>query len=322
MEERASQVRHGHDYDIETSFCTEIRFLLRRNYPTLAIIEKGQLKKKEKQLQVEERQQRYLEELRDKEKFQAAQEKSLPHTTSNSSKTKKTRLRKRQRLSEKLALGETVTKRNKDRVEVFSDESEPEGWCWGVPKFGGLSRLRTNEDKESSEEGEISDEEENQMDITGSPAASESLGDPQSRSLPEEPQEESVMKPEVTAEHGDDEEEGPEEMPTLKLTKDQIFHVTDEDVSRKNVEGEQKFQPPKQSLPKRKPASSSSSPYMEIIHSDQTKFRMIRLPRRRPTLLERLLEKEIKEERSELLQCVKFIVSKGFFDGEPWPREN
>ncbi len=40
-----------------------------------------------------------------------------------------------------------------------------------MPKLVGLIQLRTNKRKENSEGGEISDEEDNELDTTGSPAS-------------------------------------------------------------------------------------------------------------------------------------------------------
>ena len=43
------------------------------------------------------------------------------------------------------------------------------------------------------------------------------------------------------------------------------------------------------------------------------KFKLVHKPRRNPTLLENLLSSEISRERSEILQCVKYVCEKNFF---------
>ena len=45
----------------------------------------------------------------------------------------------------------------------------------------------------------------------------------------------------------------------------------------------------------------------------RSKFDKYRRPQRKSTLLERLLVQEIDRERSELLQCVKYVVENDFF---------
>jgi hypothetical protein len=47
--------------------------------------------------------------------------------------------------------------------------------------------------------------------------------------------------------------------------------------------------------------------------ADPPKFKLVHKPRRNPTLLENLLSSEISHERSEILQCVKYVCDQNFF---------
>ena len=48
------------------------------------------------------------------------------------------------------------------------------------------------------------------------------------------------------------------------------------------------------------------------------KFKLVHKPRRNPTLLENLLSSEISQERSEILQCVRYVCQQNFFPVETY----
>ncbi len=72
--------------------------------------------------------------------------------------------------------------------------------------------------------------------------------------------------------------------------------------------------PSRETRPRSRQADVRAPPPYRTIPGTSFPIRLVRKSQRPPTLLERLLTGEIREERSELLQCVKYICENNFFD--------
>ena len=167
--------------------------------------------------------------------------------------------------------------------------------CWGVPRFTGTSFGKDGD-------GEISDEEEE---------AEEDVHDDISDDGEVEPR--TCGDQEL---HNDEEEDGPpEEVAIVRCPS-----------PPSETRGEPVFKAPASSPPQSPTSKSPSTgretapPSTRPSRGSSLSFRhpLFRtrpgsLRRGPPTLLEKLLDSEIRKERSELLQCVKYVVEKDFF---------
>ncbi len=173
--------------------------------------------------------------------------------------------------------------RKSRHVDEFS-ESEPEDFCQGIPAFRGMDMDSKTKDEPQIEQ---TDSEQNFA--------------------------------EISIEY-DDDYDPPDE---VKIVKEQ--DASDVDVGPVVQSKEEKDEPPQESVrhsPHRKrvhhrerdaPPSFWMPPSKISVPDSELPIKLNRLSKRPRTLLEMLLNKEMREERSELLQCVKYICEKNFF---------
>jgi hypothetical protein len=99
------------------------------------------------------------------------------------------------------------------------------------------------------------------------------------------------------AEPDDDDDEGPLEVPITKQNREPTLESSKSESTVFESKLETKL--------KRKIKATPVS--------EAPKFKLVHKPRRNPTLLENLLSSEISQERSEILQCVKYVCENNFF---------
>lgn len=168
-----------------------------------------------------------------------------------------------------------------------SDDSDDENWCSGVPMFRGTANLRT------LSEATLTVMEANEN-------ISRTIGSPMRVSDHEEP----------------DDNDPPSEEPIKK--QDHHDLAKDPDEAPNSVEEALAMNPPKKI-----PNSGASLPRVQRVNRPMNLARVLfpkltrfSAPKRPSTLLQNLLTKEIREERSELLQCVRFVCQREFFAQE------
>ena len=200
-------------------------------------------------------------------------------------------------------------RRNKDPTPFprWSDDSEDEDTCDGIPRFRGTARFSLPEEhgedgielrggEKKSETFAISDDEIMGDEETASPKKTEAL--------------------KVVIVDDDDDSEPPEE---IKLKKQPVTALP---VSPPREISATPTNPIKmaerKNLPKQpKKLDEESLPPQMALRRRIFRLRMRQTWRQEgpapSTLLERLLQKDIETERAELLQCVKYVCENNFF---------
>ncbi len=183
----------------------------------------------------------------------------------------------------------------------FSDESDPEDCCQGVRAFCGV---RT-EEKEPEDQGrrEFLD------DSEASRSAAEDTMDITMDSDDEPPEELSFKSPRQEDRSNVLEASAASPSPAAPPPPPPPSRPTSGDEEFSSPQRWRKPPQPSRQRPQR------GHPTFFSVEEGEHPIRIMRRQReRRATLLERLLDKEVKEERSELLQCVKYICERNFFD--------
>jgi hypothetical protein len=183
--------------------------------------------------------------------------------------------RKRHRNGElkKMVVQEIKAQRN---CNPNSDDSEPEDYCSGVPMFKGSSVVAS----------ESSCDEKSEEDSYPSVAKCQTFSD----------------------------DESPEEVKFLKATEE----LSEESKEEKSTNKIQQTDPHSQANEFQKSAECGTEPSTSVPRrqrksfEESARYRQQKMVQRPPTLLERLLAKEMRDERTELLQCVKYVVENNF----------
>lgn len=92
-------------------------------------------------------------------------------------------------------------------------------------------------------------------------------------------------------------------------TKEEIHHDIVESTEHQNEQTEECQEPVKQQRNNRNKNN----------RRNQKQQQRNRIPPKRPSLLRKLLEPEIRKERNDILQCIRYIVENNFFDDLPPP---
>ena len=150
-------------------------------------------------------------------------------------------------------------------------------------------------------------------ELSESSEEEDAAGNEFDKNFSEDPEDYIKNKNEAKASEIPDESDGeaPEEVKTEKKPNDPA-HDLAQNVSEAPTEAV--IEP--QAIPEKEPTkdvtkfSNFSMPKRPRMRS---KFEKYRRPQRKSTLLEKLLTHEIDRERSELLQCVKYVVENDFF---------
>ncbi|XP_071453686.1 FMR1-interacting protein NUFIP1 [Hetaerina americana] len=115
------------------------------------------------------------------------------------------------------------------------------------------------------------------------------------------PEEVAIVRVEVEG------EKGSEEVGVAEGPKENIAEGVDE--------GKRTRRSRKRARGKGEDSSKEKAPDGDVKRPQEK--RMYTLPPRHPTLLEELLKNEIRHERNVILQCIRFVMEKKFFDPEP-----
>ena len=198
-------------------------------------------------------------------------------------------------------------RRNKNPAPFprWSDDSEDEDTCDGIPRFRGTARFVVPEAR-----GENGDERRGE-DITSESFAisdDEIMNDEETRPTAEE------LK--IVVVDDDDDSEPPEE---IKLKKQSVIAVPASPPQKlsNTVTKPSQMLEKKNFLPQAKKLDEECLPPQMALRRRIFRLRMRQTWRQEgpapSTLLERLLDKDIATERNELLQCVKYVCEKNFF---------
>lgn len=274
------------------------------HYPTLAVIEVRESKKKEKERQKDAMYKRFLEEQAERKKAnmkmkeearEMAKTLSLNGHQREESRSKKVRERKKRRMEEKVVLSGEVLRgrasvgaKKAFRVEELSEDSDSEEVLKGVSRFRGTKTMEARVNCYGNDCEAMSED--------------EGEGGRRQGTVPE-------------YENGgaESDDEAPEEVKTIGC-KEVLGQPEGE--RQEKCENPPPPPPPSRIAPQTRPVPPA--PLSRVRRSgDGNKYGRLMAKaaaRGPPTLLERLLKQEIAEERSELLQCVKYICKHNFFD--------
>ena len=172
------------------------------------------------------------------------------------------------------------------RCENFSDESsDDDAIRQGIPTFRGTDLMIVKEEEQFKVEDEI-----HAIDISD-----------------EEVNETANLQP--PSDESDD-DDPPEEVSVSKIEQEQMLrdHEATEVVADIKTDLEER-----RSVATLRGIEPQRSHYTEYPVAPDFTFRVPKRPRRESSLLEKLLAKDIAAERSELLQCVKYVVANNFF---------
>lgn len=112
----------------------------------------------------------------------------------------------------------------------------------------------------------------------------------------------------------EEEESNSTSNPTLTETLTKVKTEVKTEVNSVSNDASQK-RPPNAKRRKRKNPDEKPAIVERLLTDGQVKYQLTKKRRQRdPTLLERLLAPEIRRERNYILQCVRYIVRKNFFD--------
>ena len=200
-------------------------------------------------------------------------------------------------------------RKNKDPAPFprWSDDSEDEDTCDGIPRFRGTAGFVVSEGR-----GENEDEQRGEEMTTDSFAISddEIMDDEEAKSTVEE------LKI-VVVDNDDDDSEPPEEIKLKKQPETQVPASAPQKLSTTLTKPNATLQQRKNLLPQAKKLDEESLPPQMALRRRIFRLRMRQTWRQEgpvpSTLLERLLEKDISTERTELLQCVKYVCENNFF---------
>jgi len=274
-------------------------------YPTTEIVAKAMAKLEVKRKQQEAMYERMLEEAEEtRQEKMAARMAERKVQMAIRSKSQETRQRRKERQLA-LGLGRTAgrQKRVLPQMNDDSDDSDPEGWCSGVPMFCGT----TNEEEKDAIASQVKEATdalivEDDDDDDGPPEEIPIVNDTSEQFEQGDGSSDKFLNDSIVCgQPAEGEDVGPpEDIPTV--------------VSKEIVEEEQlvDHEPPSQ-MDVSPPARSEWRPAPSAKPGQAARMNNMKRLRRPPTLLENLLKGEICKERSELLQCVKFICQKNFF---------
>ena len=200
-------------------------------------------------------------------------------------------------------------RRNKDPTPFprWSDDSEDEDTCDGIPRFRGTARFSVpegrGEDGVEQRGGEITAE-------SFAISDDEIMGDEETAS----PKKTEALK--VVIVDDDDDSEPPEEIKVKKQPVTALPVSPPREISATPTNPIKMAE--RKNLPKQpKKLDEESLPPQMALRRRIFRLRMRQTWRQEgpapSTLLERLLQKDIETERAELLQCVKYVCENNFF---------
>lgn len=298
---------------------------------------KGEKKEREKIFQ-------FLKEQRIKE-IERRRKEELENLDSDDLAERKKRKRKRKRENAnelKTVIGERKDIKNK--IDETFDESEPEDFCFGVPMFKGTRQDESSDgecDTDSSEDEtavkkinlEFSDESDNEPPMNIKIVKNDVIQNQQTSDDNDAPIELKVDKSSEQIIKDKDDGIPPMDTKTDKIQNQQLLSDKNDAPIQMNIEKSSEEQ---SAIGHDKPESSDKDLKSELKPKrlkTYPKFEKIQLPERflgerqllskvhsipkgEPTLLEKLFVKEIRDERTEILQCVKYICDNNFFDNQ------
>lgn len=197
-------------------------------------------------------------------------------------------------------------RRNKDPAPFprWSDDSEDEDTCDGIPRFRGTSGFVLPEERGENEDGQRGEE------ITSDSIviSDEEIIEGVTRSAAEE------LK--IVVVEDDDDGEPPEEIKLKKQPATAVPASSPQKLSTTQSKSNKMLER-KIMLPQTNKLDAESLPPQMALRRRIFRLRMRQTWRHEgpapSTLLERLLEKDIATERTELLQCVKYVCENNFF---------
>ena len=199
-------------------------------------------------------------------------------------------------------------RRNKDPAPFprWSDDSEDEGTCDGIPMFRGTARFADPEGRGGNEAGEQRGKEmtSGSFDISDDEIMVEEETRPKAEEL------------KIVVVDDDDDSEPPQE---IKVKKQPETAVSASPPQKPPATLKKQCNMPdgKNLPPQTRKLDEESLPPQMALRRRIFRLRMRQTWRQEgpapSTLLERLLEKDIATERTELLQCVKYVCENNFF---------